>query len=119
MALDPLGRMTNCKEVKPGSTRKIHKIEASHSSSNGLTGLKYYAGSAELEYGDLSNDTTVWTFTEENPLIGVYGTYSSNKIQKLGFISLNTRCQMGLDDGGNTGGGGDETDDDGQTGGGE
>ena len=74
----------------------ITKVEASYTSNNGVTGVKWHAGEASITIGNLNdNSKTQWTFTEEDPLIGVYGNYSSNRINKLGFLTLNSRCQAG------------------------
>ena len=60
-----------------------------------MTGLRFYFGSRSITSGGTISEglvSTTWTFTEENPLIGVFGDYSGGKINKIGFISLDTLC---------------------------
>ena len=82
----------------------INKVEA-YTSGDGLIGIRYHAAGLSLIIGQRSNNVTEWTFTEDEPLIGIYGNYSRSKINKLGFLTLSIPCQEGLediDDGGNT-----------------
>ena len=41
--------------------------------------------------------TTSWAFTEDRPLIGVFGDSSKGKINRIGFVSLDMQCQNGFD----------------------
>ena len=41
--------------------------------------------------------TTSWAFTEDRPLIGLFGDSSKGKINRIGFVSLDMQCQNGFD----------------------
>lgn len=38
-----------------------------------------------------------WTFDDENPLVGLYGRQNEDGITQLGFITLDTACQLAAD----------------------
>lgn len=47
--------------------------------------------------GVLGEDKQKWEFDTGFPVIGVYGNQSDRGIEKLGFITLNEKCQLELD----------------------
>ena len=61
--------------------------------------MRYYMGSRSMTLGKIEQSiiTTSWAFTEERPLIGVFGDSSKGKINKIGFVSLDMQCQNGFD----------------------
>lgn len=73
---------------------EVSKIKASYTDGHGVSDLKLY-NNVELMhelgeiFGELGVDKERWDFTEENPVIGVYGNHSQDRIVKLGFITLN------------------------------
>jgi len=47
------------------------------------------------EYGDLvDNNLVSWNFDDANPLVGLYGRQTESAITQLGFITLDTACQL-------------------------
>jgi hypothetical protein len=39
-----------------------------------------------------------WEFDDENPLVGLYGRQNESGITQLGFITLNTACQLAAEE---------------------
>ena len=102
LAMGALGPLANCSQEfsparYPGG--RVESIEAQWNQRDGVTGLRYRMGGRSLTSGriDPSLATTSWVFTEENPLIGVYGDYNNGKINKLGFVTVDTQCQQGIE----------------------
>ena len=49
---------------------------------------------ADYSCNDNCHDEKTWTFTEEDPLVGMFGKLNrENKIKQLGWIMLDTECQ--------------------------
>ena len=102
LAMGALGPLVNCsQEFEPTAYpgRRIDKIDVQWNQRDGVTGLRYGLGRRSLTFGSIEDSlaTTSWVFTEENPLIGVYGDYNNGKINKLGFITVDTQCQQGIE----------------------
>ena len=43
----------------------------------------------------------LWSFSDDNPLVGIYGRQTDSGIIQLGFITLNTKCQTSAKEGNN------------------
>ena len=56
--------------------------------------MRYYMGSRSITFGKIEQSiiTTSWAFTEDRPLIGVFGDSSKGKINRIGFVSLDMQC---------------------------
>ena len=92
ITLDPLGKMTgNCQTMTLQG--HLDKIEASYNEENGVHGLRFYRDGKYKDYGKLSDDTVTWDFTDDKPLLGLYGNHNTKGIKKLGFITLDLACQ--------------------------
>ena len=85
----------NCVEHKLLSA--TGRIKASHKDSVGVTKIEYYDGASGSTYPDQDNDNKVWSFNEEEPLVGMYGYVRSNGIQELSFFIKNKECQCTID----------------------
>ena len=75
----------------------IKNIKASPvTGTSGPTGLKIRTSfpDEKIEYGNFDeDDQNKWIFTENKPLVGFYGILSdTQKIDMLGFITLNVHC---------------------------
>jgi len=73
----------------------LNKVKASLNSAESGVSIMYkiYDGVLKVEYGELNDNNMVeWKFTEENPLVGMYGRQTENGISQLGFITLDTAC---------------------------
>ena len=68
------------------------KIRA-YESEYGVRNLRFYREDRAKTYGKLKDEFTEWLFTNETPLVGLYGRQSTNGIEELGFITLDTACQ--------------------------
>lgn len=90
----PIGLMEGiCHTVKPSGP--LHQIRAA-GGDDGVTGIKYYNGD-EKQYGDVPKrrwKKTDWEFSEDQPLVGLYGRQSERGIEQIGFITLDTQCQL-------------------------
>jgi len=73
----------------------VTKVKASYTDGHGVSDLKLYNTKDKkmLEFGDIFGEVGVdkqkWDFTEDNPIVGIYGNHSEDRIEKLGFITLN------------------------------
>ena len=72
----------------------IEKIRASFSQEDlTVNAIHYYKGGNKVEYGTLlENGFTEWVFSEEEPLIGLYGREQNSLISQLGVITYDTSC---------------------------
>ena len=70
----------------------MDKIKAYYSEKNGVRGIRYYRQDKMKPYGNKAATSTVWDLSEEKPVVGVYGNYHEEGIEKLGFIMLDTEC---------------------------
>ena len=91
----PLGLMTgqcDTLELPEG----LDKIKATMNSRDSTVSLVYKHEGTDLKqkYGDQSDERTTWTFTEQNPLVGLYGRQTERGISQLGFITIDTACQL-------------------------
>ena len=80
----------------------IKNLKASpNKATNGPTGLKIRTSFPDEKktYGNFDEeDNNKWIFNENKPLIGFYGILSdTQKIDMLGFITLNVHCQEALE----------------------
>ena len=57
-------------------------------------GIEFYTDSAseQKSYGSNVGIFTTWEFTEDYPLVGLYGTETKRGIKEFGFITLDTEC---------------------------
>ena len=53
-------------------------------------------GVLDEKYGDISKPHSEWHFSNSNPLVGLYGRQTEQRIEELGFITLNTECQAAI-----------------------
>lgn len=74
-------------------TGGLDRIRAYKGALPGVRSIRFYRGNLAKTYGKMKDDYTQWLFTEENPLVGVYGRHNEHGIEQLGFISLDTACQ--------------------------
>ena len=74
----------------------LDKIKATINSRDSTVSLVYKHDGTDLKqkYGDQGDERTAWTFTQENPLVGLYGRQTEKGIAQLGFIVLDTACQL-------------------------
>ena len=94
--MQAIGQMTGeCETLKLPDG--LDRIKASLSPEESDLSIKYKVFSEVLSkvYGDIDKEDFVqWDFTEEKPLVGLYGRQSEAGIDQLGFITLNIECQL-------------------------
>ena len=91
----PIGLMSgNCEKLD--LPQGLDRIKASMNAQESSLSIKYKIFDADLlqTYGEVTDDKTTWAFTEENPLVGLYGRQTDAGIVQLGFITLDTACQL-------------------------
>ena len=69
----------------------IEILELSQSGSV-VDALRLTKEGKSKEYGDIGGDIFKLEFSEEQPLIGLYGYEDSSKIAQLGFYTLDAQC---------------------------
>ena len=70
----------------------MNNIKASSNSrGSGVNNLQIKAGDKKIKTSKIKDDYKQWFYTEERPLIGIYGRSNEN-IDQLGFISLDVAC---------------------------
>lgn len=74
-------------------TGGLDRIRAYDGALPGVRNIRFYRGNLAKTYGKIQDQFTQWLFTEENPLVGIYGRQNENGIEQLGFITLDTVCQ--------------------------
>ena len=60
------------------------------------SGIRYQKGRRDIREtrGELdSHSQTEWYFTEDKPLVGMYGRLSNLGLSQIGFITLDKECQ--------------------------
>ena len=91
--LGAIGKMEgNCKTLR--LKQGIDRIRASDTVRvrvKIVEDIMFYSGQHALTIGEVEEDFTQWIFSEQNPLIGVYGRHWDD-ITQVGFITLDTAC---------------------------
>ena len=54
---------------------------SSNLSNSGVNNLSFHRGSMKKTYGEIDEDYTEWVFTEDKPLVGIYGRQSERGIE--------------------------------------
>ena len=91
----PIGLMSGeCEKLD--LPQGLDRIKATMNTQESSLSIKYKIFDADLlqEYGEVTDAKTTWAFTEENPLVGLYGRQTEAGIVQLGFITLDTACQL-------------------------
>ena len=72
----------------------IEKIRASFDQEDlTVNAIHYYKGESKVEFGTLlENGYTEWVFSEEEPLLGLYGREQNSLISQLGVITYDKTC---------------------------
>lgn len=71
----------------------LDKIRIAISSDGGLNGIRYYRGRRGKTYGSVRRGYTDTRFSEDKPVVGLYGSHNGSRIEQLGFLTLDTECQ--------------------------
>ena len=75
----------NCVEHKLLSATGY--IKASWKSATGfVTKIEYFDGAVGSGYPDQDDENEIWSFTEEKPLVGMYGHVGDGGIEELIFL---------------------------------
>ena len=75
-------------------TKLLDKIEAS-SDDNVVNSIRYVVKPNQKTYGTFNGATSAeWTFTEQTPMVGIYGQMTKDKITQLGFITTSPECEV-------------------------
>merc|ERR1719336_1176455 len=93
--MTPIGLMSGeCEKLD--LPQGLDKIKATMNTLESSLSIKYKIFVTDLlqTYGEVTDEKTTWSFTEENPLIGLYGRQTEAGITQLGFITLDTACQL-------------------------
>ena len=92
--LDPIGQMTGeCNEMLIEGP--LSSIRASYAADlKGLNGISYFRGMKKKTYGSIGDEYTEWLVTEDQPLVGLYGNYNDEGVERLGLITLDLQCQI-------------------------
>ena len=80
-AMTPIGLMSgDCEQLE--LPQGLDKIKATMNSQESSVNIVYKIFNANLRqvYGDVTDERTTWTFTEENPLVGLYGRQTEDGI---------------------------------------
>ena len=95
MALGSIGKMEGkCKTARITSNLdSIRQIQSRV--TNEVKGIEFMSKNSDEKrgYGSKMGISSTLKFTEDQPLLGLYGTESQNGIKKLGFITLDLQCQ--------------------------
>jgi len=94
--MNPIGPMTGDCEVLE-LPEGLDRITVTLDEAKAGLSIAYRVDGDVLDetYGKLdADDSTVWEFTDANPLVGLYGRASDIEIERLGFITLDTACQV-------------------------
>ena len=79
--MTPLGLMSgDCEYLE--LPQGLDKIKATMNGQESSVSIVYKIFNANLRqiYGDITDERTAWTFTEENPLVGLYGRQTEDGI---------------------------------------
>lgn len=74
----------------------LSSIRASYGDRLGLSGISYFRGLTKKTYGTVGEEYTEWVITEDEPLVGLYGNYNENGVERLGLITLDVQCQADI-----------------------
>ena len=75
-------------------TKLLDKIEAS-SDDNVVNSIRYVVKPNQKTYGTFNGATSAeWTFTEQTPMVGIYGQMTGDSITQLGFITTSPECEV-------------------------
>ena len=66
----------------------LSSIKASYDDRSGLNGISYFRGLAKKTYGTIGEEYIEWVITEDEPLVGLYGNYNENGVERLGLITI-------------------------------
>ena len=95
--LYPAGDVTvGCTTTQLLATVRTIKA-SSNSRDNGVNNLLIKAGDQKIKTSKIAKDFKQWFFTEDKPLIGIYGR-QNDKIDQLGFITLDVACQAAYEE---------------------
>jgi len=96
----PIGVMTgDCEALE--LPEGLDKIKASLNSADSGVSIMYkvFGGALKETYGELNDNNIVeWRFTDEAPLVGLYGRQTESGISQLGFVTLDTACQAAVEE---------------------
>lgn len=93
--MTPIGLMSGeCEKLD--LPQGLDKVKATMNPLESSLSIKYKIFDTDLlqTYGEFTSEKTTWSFSEENPLIGLYGRQTEYGIAQLGFITLDTACQL-------------------------
>jgi len=71
----------------------LDKIRAHYQQDKGISRITYYREDKSKAYGKIGERMVEWDMSNSLPLVGIYGNVSQDRINRLGFITLNTKCQ--------------------------
>ena len=75
-----------------GSVEEVQVNVGGKYIANGIQGVAYIRAGRGKSYGNAGAGLKSWYFTEDTPLIGVYGKHEDYGIQKIGFITYDAKC---------------------------
>ena len=79
--MTPIGLMSgDCEQLE--LPQGLDKIKATMNAQESSVSIVYKIFNANLRqiYGDITDERTAWTFTEDNPLVGLYGRQTEDGI---------------------------------------
>lgn len=86
IALDPIGLVddVSCETVVANGLTDIKLV-----TDDDEIGIEYTVGGEKKEFGDVDHDFSKVTFSDEKPIIGLYGKVKDGKLSLVGFLTLN------------------------------
>lgn len=76
----------------------LDKIRAHYQQDKGISRVTYYREGKSKAYGKIGERMVEWDMSNASlPLVGIYGNFNEDRINRLGFITLNTKCQAYID----------------------
>lgn len=96
LVLDPIGQMNgDC--IKLVLAGPLERIRVTQSADKGVQSISYFRSGRKKTFGKIGDRIVEWTPSDAQPIIGMHGSFSGDRISSIGFISLNTACQVPFD----------------------
>lgn len=59
--------------------------------------MSYFRNGRKKTFGDPGERIVEWTLTQSEPIVGIRGHVTGSRISSIGFITLDTACQVPFD----------------------
>ena len=75
----------------------LESMRATQSDDYGVKSMTYLRNGRKKTFGKSGERIVEWTLTQSEPIIGIHGSFTGDRISSLGFITLDTACQVPFD----------------------